>query len=155
MTLPASGPISMAQIAAELGISASGLSLNAAGVRSLAGQPSGSVSMSNLRGKSNLPPLTISATDVNAIRGTNSTGVVGGTSTATASGGSGGYTYVWSYASGDDRWDKSAVTTSSCAFSLSLAPNVQVYTVFQCRVTDSGGRTASCTFSISLSGYQN
>lgn len=50
MTLP-TGTISMSQVASELGISQTGLSLNHGWVRALAGQNSGSVSMSNLRGQ--------------------------------------------------------------------------------------------------------
>lgn len=54
MTLPA-GTISMSQVAAELGISQTGLSLNHSWVRQLAGQNSGSVSMSNLQGQTAQP----------------------------------------------------------------------------------------------------
>ena len=51
MALPASGSISMAQVAAELGISATGLSFNDSRVRALAGVPSGAIQMAILRGK--------------------------------------------------------------------------------------------------------
>lgn len=54
MTLPATGPISMSMVAAELGISATGLSLNDSSVRNLASKPSGIISMSDLYGKSAL-----------------------------------------------------------------------------------------------------
>ena len=59
MTLPSSGPITMAQVAAELGISASGLSLNDSRVRQLAGKPSGAISMADLRGKSSVWVATL------------------------------------------------------------------------------------------------
>lgn len=49
----------MAQVAAEIGISASGLSLNDSRVRQLAGRPSGAISFADLRGKSWLLPPTI------------------------------------------------------------------------------------------------
>ena len=52
MALPNSGPITMAMIAAEIGISASGLSLDDSRVRQLAGKPSGTISFSDLLGKS-------------------------------------------------------------------------------------------------------
>lgn len=55
MTLPASGAITMNQVAVELGISATGISLNLASVRTLAGRASGAISMSDLRGKTNAP----------------------------------------------------------------------------------------------------
>lgn len=51
MALPNSGPITMAMIAAEIGISASGLSLNDSRVRQLAGKPSGAISFADLLGK--------------------------------------------------------------------------------------------------------
>ncbi|MBU9405956.1 hypothetical protein KTE46_09765 [Burkholderia multivorans] len=51
MTLP-TGQISMSQIAAELGISATGLNLNHGWVRALAGKPSGTIGFSDLRGQS-------------------------------------------------------------------------------------------------------
>ena len=55
MALPSSGSITMAMIATELGISPTGLSLNDSRVRTLAGVPSGAISMANLYGKSNIP----------------------------------------------------------------------------------------------------
>ena len=57
MALPSSGEISMAQVAAELGISATGLTLDDSRVRALAGVPSGAISMWNLLGKQNFVKL--------------------------------------------------------------------------------------------------
>lgn len=54
MTLPVSGPLSLNAVNVELGLSGTTLiSLNQASVRTLAGVPSGVISMSNLYGKSN------------------------------------------------------------------------------------------------------
>ncbi|WP_188013153.1 hypothetical protein [Photobacterium damselae] len=61
MALPSSGSISMSQVAAELGIPATGLSLNDQRVRVLAGRLSGTISFSDLRGKSNAKVITISS----------------------------------------------------------------------------------------------
>lgn len=59
MALPSSGTISMSQVAAELGVAATGLSLNDTRVRTLAGVPSGAISMSNLHGKSSFVAPTM------------------------------------------------------------------------------------------------
>lgn len=55
MALPASGTISLANVNVELGLSSTAtISLNQANVRSLAGIASGTISMSDLLGKSNV-----------------------------------------------------------------------------------------------------
>lgn len=60
MALPSSGSISMAQVRTELGLSGA-ISLNQANVRTLAGKPSGTISMSDLYGKSSTEVASISA----------------------------------------------------------------------------------------------
>ena len=58
MTTP-SGTISMSDVNTELGYaSTANISLNQATVRTLAGVPSGTISMNNLRGKSNKPVIS-------------------------------------------------------------------------------------------------
>ena len=60
MALPSSGSISVAQVAAELGLSLP-LDLNDSRVRALAGKPTGNVTLPNdFWGKSNGPTLSIS-----------------------------------------------------------------------------------------------
>jgi len=55
MTLPATGSISLSQVNVELGrAAATRISLGEAAVRNLAGVSSGTIRMSNLRGKSNV-----------------------------------------------------------------------------------------------------
>lgn len=66
MTLPASGPLSISQINTELGSSATAsLSFGSTAVRTLAGVPSGPISIGNFYGKSNAQPLI--ATGYNGI----------------------------------------------------------------------------------------
>lgn len=55
MALPSTGPISLANVNVELGLSSTTtISLNQTDVRTLAGVASGTISMSDLRGKSNV-----------------------------------------------------------------------------------------------------
>ena len=59
MTLQSSGAISLGNVNTELGRSATAtISLGETAVRTLAGVPSGTISLSNLYGKSNAPPVT-------------------------------------------------------------------------------------------------
>lgn len=59
MTLQSSGAISLSNVNTELGRSATAtISLGEAAVRTLAGVPSGPISLSDLYGKSNAPPVT-------------------------------------------------------------------------------------------------
>ncbi len=53
MTLPITGPMTIGMVAAELGISATGLHMNDARVRALAGRPSSTIALSDMRGKGN------------------------------------------------------------------------------------------------------
>lgn len=73
MALPGSGAISMAQVAAELGIPATGLGLNDSRVRALAGKPSGAISMADLHGKSSMWScvITVGKETANADDGAN------------------------------------------------------------------------------------
>lgn len=67
MTLPVSGAISLNQVNVELGLAGTTLiSMNQASVRTLAGVPSGAISMQNLQGKANQFNLTISTNTLNA-----------------------------------------------------------------------------------------
>lgn len=59
MALPSTGPISLANVNVELGLSSTtNISLNQTAVRTLAGKSSGTISMADLRGKSNVITLT-------------------------------------------------------------------------------------------------
>ena len=60
MALPTSGLITMAQVNTELGYASNAyITLNDTAVRTLAGVASGSISMSNLHGKSSEPPMGV------------------------------------------------------------------------------------------------
>lgn len=60
MTLPATGPISVNMVGTELGYTPTNpLDFNNSTVRALAGRPSGSISLADLRGKSSYVPMTM------------------------------------------------------------------------------------------------
>ena len=66
MTLPASGPISMADVNTELQLSSTAtISLNDTNVRTLFGVPSGAISMSDGYGKEYMKSLTIASNQTN------------------------------------------------------------------------------------------
>jgi hypothetical protein len=67
MTLPASGPISFNAINVELGVAGTTTAnINQASYRTLAGVPSGTISLSNFYGKTNQFAFTISSNQTNA-----------------------------------------------------------------------------------------
>ena len=68
MALPSSGSLSMSQIAAELNISATGLSLNDSRVRQLAGKASGAISFADLRGKSSVWTATFTPVHIGSLQ---------------------------------------------------------------------------------------
>ena len=61
MALPTTGNITLLQVATELGVTPP-LSLNDSRTRTLAGIPTGNISLNDLRGKSSGPTLTINIT---------------------------------------------------------------------------------------------
>lgn len=102
MTLPASGPISINNINVELGVAGTTTaSLGQASFRTLAGVPSGAISMSNFYGKSNRVSLsyTFSANTANASLNLSAlSGYLSGKSDITVTINSGVYLYATSTA---------------------------------------------------------
>lgn len=150
MTLPSTGSVSISQVATELGISQTGLSLNDARVRALAGVLSGPISFSNLRGKTK---LSVTANSVLATRGTNNTGPISGSSTATPVGGTAPYTYSWVFVSGTS-FTLANGTTATATFSRSVAPNDVWSAIYRVTLTDILGLTAMANISVNLNGFQ-
>lgn len=141
MALPSNGPISMSQVATELGMSATGLSLGTTSVRNLAGRLSGTISMSDLRGKS-----AMSVVGHNSLALYESNGASGRATAfpyVTVTGGVEPYTYQWAFTSN---------TNPAFQFVSNNVAQVQVYRNFtryqsfyasctlQCTVTDATGR---------------
>jgi len=99
MTLPASGALSMAQINTELGVGATAtMSMDAASLRALAGRPAGSISFSDLWGKSSMQPLTAVGNEAYSSAYTaNGRGTVSAQPSVTVSGAFNGFSVVWSF----------------------------------------------------------
>jgi hypothetical protein len=152
MTLPTSGPISMAQIAAELGIAAAGINLNMASVRTLGG---GATNLNAFHGKSNYGPIVVTCNSVSAFKATPGTGTASVVANPSATGGSGGYTYATTYVSGES-FNTNNLASNTPYFSKSaMGADTSYNGRYRVTVTDSGGRTGYTEFFVTLGGYQN
>lgn len=154
MTLPAPGvPMTAAMINVELGRAATApFSMNDAAVRALAGKPTGPISMIDFYGKS-ASGFSASATP-QAVNGTGTSSIVtGGPATATASGGTGPFTYSWSVLNqiGEAPVNVISPTEQSTSFSATL--NVPGFTgncnAF-CVITDTANNQTRQTQTISV-----
>jgi len=146
MTTPSSGPISLSDVAAELGIGMP-LSLGDPRVRALAGVPSGPISLGQLRGKSaQAPQGPLTATTEDGYGDGDSSGG-GGTAfcapSVTPTGGSGGYTYVWSFTSNPSNCALGSSASSACSVSRSYPRfgNGGADATLECVITDSSGQS--------------
>ena len=100
MTLPASGPITLGQVAVELGTGLP-LTLGDSRVRTLVGVSSGPISLGQLRGKSAYTPMTLTVVSGSGgpASSDNSGGTVSAQATVSVTGGTGGYTVAWTVTS--------------------------------------------------------
>lgn len=150
MALP-TGTISMSQVNTELSRSANAtISLGEAAVRNLAGRPSGSVSMNDLRGKSAYTAPSIS---VNGIFGDSFESVcttIGATATANISNGEPPFTVTWTRTSGSATPATATNTTSnqsvSRSFSQFMCPGEEASGSYSVSVTDNKNNTATTSF---------
>jgi hypothetical protein len=69
--------------------------------------------------------------------------------TGTGAGGSGGYTYAWTYVSGDSYTINSA-SSATTTFTTTLAAEQLKTGTYRCTVTDSASNTASSTIVVEL-----
>lgn len=147
MTLPASGSISLSQVNVELGLPANAqISLTDAAVRTLAGVPSGPISLSNLYGKSS--QFTVNATSASNSELSTSNGTVTCFPSVSVSGGSGSFSYAWSFTSNPNNCALLDSTLATCRVSHSYTShsNGSANAVLQCIVTDStNGKTVTAT----------
>lgn len=157
MTLP-TGTITMDQVRIELGIAQAGVNLNLASIRTLAsvGGSGTSISMSQLRGKSAYTPMTVSGND-DAI-----TDYSTGTAythylypSVNVSGGSGGYTFAWSFIAQNG----ASIIGSTTSQSINVGHSVSKFgytgsCTLQCVITDNTAHSVTvpnitCTWNIS------
>lgn len=146
MTLPSTGPISLANVNVELGLSSTtNISLNQTNVRTLAGISSGTISLSNLRGKSNAPTITISPSSLYTSRSGGGS-ATSAAATGSGSGGAGGYTYAWTYVSGSS-YTINSPSSAATTFTTTLLAGAFKSGVYRCTVT-SGGVTATADITV-------
>jgi hypothetical protein len=146
----------MPQIATELGIGASGLNLGRASIRTLAGNGGGAIAFSALYGKSNVAPVSGSASDTTEtsysnIRG----GSIIGYGTALPSGGNGSYSYSWSITSGNAVLSNASNQTCAVTAGYAKLQNYFRRINLQCIITSAGVSTAVvCTVTLIVDSLQ-
>ena len=141
MTTPSSPPISLKDVATELGISSVGLSLSDTRVRGLAGIPSGPISLHDLLGKSAYTPMSPNVASDGYEDGA---GVGGFSPSVSPNGGVAPYSYSWTVVSTTGLYTYSLTSATSNPCSLSLSPStpfVPGEVDLKCTVTDGHGNS--------------
>lgn len=140
MALPSSGSITLGMVAAELGIGLP-LSLGDSRVRTLAGVPSGPISLGQLRGKSAVATLSASGNNSYGYGSSNNAGIVSAYPSVNVSGGTGAKSFTWSVLSASSPADISGANTQYPTVSKSFAKLSQGFTTvyLRCVISDSSG----------------
>lgn len=146
MTLPTSAPISLDQVATELGLGLP-ISLGDTAVRNLAGISSGAISMISLLGKS--ASIVVTGNSAAASYTQSSSNYTATQSVSvTPSGGSGGYTYAWSLTDAQG-CTLGATNGQSCSVSHQIPRTItdpgSAIGTLQCVVSDGSGHSTTAT----------
>lgn len=136
-TLPSSGTITFNQVADEISVSHTNFSITSTAARTLAGIPSGAISLHDFYGKSSfsadVTPTFGFGSDPSNTHSTVTTNLV----VAAGHGGSGSYTCAWVRKSGDTTTSATNPSGCSSAFSSSsMASNSERDSVFTVTVSD-------------------
>ena len=155
MTTPSSPPISLKDVANELGIGSVGLALGDGRVRALAGAPGGPISLHDLLGKSSYTPITVtvpSSAEYDA-SGFAADLTLGPTS---VSGGDGALSFVWNVGpiTGGTYSDFHWITQNAetCEFYIAAGGGQGLTLPLQLTVTDSHGPVTSdfCSYLVTF-----
>ena len=142
MTTPSSGEIRMSHVATEISAGYP-LSLTDSRVRTLAGVPSGQISLSQLRGKSAALRATGNSASAFKDSRTGAGTVSCNPSVTNVQGGTAPYTYNWSFVTNPGGFAISTYTDWNTVISKAYGINTNGnYTaVLQCIVSDSSGKS--------------
>lgn len=158
MTLPASAPITLAQVMTELRVVNPGraypIALGDADVRALAGVPSGPISLTNLYGKSSYIAMSGSVSNPSTTAAINPAANYTKTVAVSVSvaGGLAPFSYAWSLVSGDGTVTAANATSTNANFTVNrfADPGDVMSLIAQCIVTDSTGATLTRTGTVTL-----
>lgn len=157
MTLPTTGSLSLTDVMTELRVAnpsrAYPISLGDSDVLSLAGKSAPPISLSDLYGKSSIPPIVVTAVgDSNSVTSAVGTSVSCHPS-ASFTGGQGAGSYLWEFVSNPDGCSLSLATSATCTISHTYARNANgsASATLKCTVTAGPGPAGSSTAVANLS----
>lgn len=145
MTTPSSPPIGLKDVATELGVSSSGLSLGASNVRALAGIASGPIGLHSLLNKSSYTPMVATVTGGGSESQPTTSWSFGVSVSVTGGNGVTGYTWKLTGTSGTASISAGQGTASATVTLTGVGSGQTANTDVHCTVTDTGHSVDSNT----------